>query len=144
MGAGTGLSGFKLPGSRSPVLGTLTRIGQDHLFAARKRGWAIRALPLFEWVAKKDEMQISKISKAQMLEYQRRYGNDGHISKVLGVTRQAVFQRRKTLGIPSMRSMNPRRDEKIKALFCKGMSVRDLVCRFGMSFSQVYRIVKNT
>ncbi|MBD3391020.1 MAG: hypothetical protein GF418_03100, partial [Chitinivibrionales bacterium] len=81
---------------------------------------------------------MARITKAQLVKLQRKYGTDERIGRKFGITRQAVHQLRKRLGLVSRRVKNPERNARIIALYDAGASGRDLAKRFDLSVSQVF------
>jgi Mor family transcriptional regulator len=84
---------------------------------------------------------MARMTKARLLALQRRLGADETIGRKLGVTRQAVHQMRKRLGIVSRRVKNPERNARVLAMYEAGRPARDLAERFAMSVSQTYRVI---
>ena len=87
-------------------------------------------------------MRISKLTRMQLRMYQRKYGNDARIAKVLGVTRQVIYHRRTQLGIPSLLALKPKRDRQIREMHEQGKTAREIASKFGLSSVQVYRIIR--
>ena len=84
---------------------------------------------------------MARITKGLLTKLQRKYGTDEKIGKRFGITRQAVHQLRKRLGLVSRRVKNPERNARIGAMDEAGTPARSLADRFGMSVSQTFRII---
>ncbi|HEX7510132.1 MAG TPA: hypothetical protein VF335_02435, partial [Chitinivibrionales bacterium] len=69
---------------------------------------------------------MPKISKSELIKLQKSLKTDEAIGKKFSITRQAVHQLRKKYGIPSNLAKNDERNEKILALYKKGVSGTDI------------------
>jgi DNA invertase Pin-like site-specific DNA recombinase len=81
------------------------------------------------------------VSKTELVKLQKQLGTDEAIAKKFKVTRQAIHQLRKKYGIESRYVDNPERNEKLVALYKKGMTGTELSKKYDMSVSQTYRII---
>jgi DNA invertase Pin-like site-specific DNA recombinase len=84
---------------------------------------------------------MPKISKSQLIKLQKELGTDEAIGDKFGITRQAVHQLRKRLGVGSLREKNPQRNERILAMYEKGKTAQEIAERFDISLSQTFRII---
>ena len=85
---------------------------------------------------------MARIGKSQLISLQRKLGTDEKIGKKFGISRQAVHQLRKRLGLVSRRVRNPERNARIVAMYAAGASARSLAEKFDLSLSQTFRIIK--
>jgi predicted DNA-binding protein YlxM (UPF0122 family) len=81
-------------------------------------------------------------TKTQLLKLQKNYKTDGAIGELYGISRQAVHQWRKKYAIKSLRELTEARNYQIKKSFKAGVSAQKLSNKFGLSLSQVYRVLK--
>lgn len=84
---------------------------------------------------------MARISKKQLLRLQQRYKSDTAIGRMLGITRQAVYQQRKKYGIPSVRDKQQERNQEILQLYRNGMSGIAIAKRLHLSITQTYRVL---
>jgi hypothetical protein len=84
---------------------------------------------------------IDKVSKSQLSKLQKAHKTDTRIGAALGVSRQAVHQLRKKLGVRTVSNEKPERDAEIAAAYIAGETGIAIAKRFGMSISQTYRII---
>jgi len=84
---------------------------------------------------------VPKVTKGQLYKLQKTHKTDVRIGRELGVTRQAVNQLRKKLGIAAASNDKPERDADIAAAYIAGEPVTAIVKKFGLSSSQTYRII---
>jgi len=83
------------------------------------------------------------VTKSELKKLQRKFSTDNAIGETLGVSRQAVHQLRNKYGIGKVPDRNRVRDAKIKSARKKGTPVNLISERFDLSFSQVYRLLKD-
>lgn len=86
-------------------------------------------------------MRMPKMSKAQFVKLQKAHKTDAAIGEALGVTRQAVHQLRKKLGVESSSADNSGRNTAIVQAYGSGMSGTAIAKKFGLSISQTYRVI---
>jgi hypothetical protein len=84
---------------------------------------------------------MPKVTKGQLYKLQKTHKTDVRIGRELGVTRQAVNQLRKKLGVSAAKTEKPVRDADIAAAYIAGEPVTAIVKKFGLSSSQTYRII---
>lgn len=84
---------------------------------------------------------MAKITKAKLIQLQKRLKTDDKIGKQFGITRQAVHQLRKKYGIESVIAKNAERNQKIVKAYKSGASGTTLAKKFKLSISQTYRII---
>jgi len=84
---------------------------------------------------------MPKVTKGQLYKLQKTHKTDVRIGRELGVTRQAVNQLRKKLGVAAASNDKPERDADIAAAYIAGEPVTAIVKKFGLSSSQTYRII---
>lgn len=91
----------------------------------------------------------STITKAKLLQLQKRFKVDAAIGNYLGVSRQAIHQLRQKYHIKKIANPKADRNKKIVALYKKRCRVENTthaiawVCvEYNLSVSQVYRILK--
>ncbi len=84
---------------------------------------------------------MARISKVELIRLQKKLKTDEAIGIKLGVTRQAVQQRRKKFGIGSSWGLNPERNKKILAMYKTGKTGTEISRKLGLSPSQVYRLI---
>lgn len=85
---------------------------------------------------------MPRISKSQLIRLQKTLKTDQKIGEKFGITRQAVYQIRNLYGIPSNPDRNKERNKKIAAAYKAGVSGIKIAEKFGLSPSQVYRIIR--
>ena len=85
---------------------------------------------------------MARIGKEQLIKLQKKYKTDAAIAKLYGLTRQAIAQQRKRFGIPAAKDKYDDRNNKVKALRDKGISVAKLAVKFKLSKMHIYRILK--
>jgi lambda repressor-like predicted transcriptional regulator len=78
-------------------------------------------------------MDCAKITKDEIIDYQKRFKTDTAIARALGVAKYVITANRKRYGIPSTRVLNEKRNECICDLYKKGMSIREISKRVGFS-----------
>jgi DNA invertase Pin-like site-specific DNA recombinase len=81
-------------------------------------------------------------TKTQLLKLQKRYKTDGAIGDLYGISRQAVHQWRTKYGIRSLRELTEARNYDIRKAYKNGSPVTKIANKFGLSYSQVYRILR--
>jgi DNA invertase Pin-like site-specific DNA recombinase len=86
---------------------------------------------------------MPRISKSELIKLQKKLKTDAAIGEKFGITRQAVHQLRKKLGIDSMIAKNDERNAKIIAMYKSGKSGRAIAEKFDLSVPQTYRIISN-
>lgn len=86
--------------------------------------------------------KLSELSSEEFLNLQKNFPTDEEIGDHFGVTRQAVHQMRKKLGIDSIRGNVGERDMCIRLDYSNGTSAPDLCKKYSLSQSQVYRILR--
>ncbi len=84
---------------------------------------------------------MAKITKAKLIQLQKRLKTDARIGDQYGITRQAVHQLRKKYDIESVIAKNAERNEKIIKAYESGVSGTSLAKKFKLSISQTYRII---
>jgi hypothetical protein len=84
---------------------------------------------------------MPKITKSQFVKLQKKYLTDAAIGEALGVTRQAVHQLRKKLGIESSLSDHRCRNAAIVEAYATGLAGTVVAKKFGLSISQTYRVI---
>ena len=77
-----------------------------------------------------------------LLALQKRWRTDAAIGQQNGVTRQAVHQWRERLGVPALMEKHDRRNAEICKAYQAGHKVPELVKKWRVSVSQVYRIIR--
>ncbi|MDR2578983.1 MAG: hypothetical protein LBC70_09310 [Chitinispirillales bacterium] len=83
-----------------------------------------------------------KITKTQFAKFQKRRMTDAAIAEELGVTRQAVYQMRRKLGLKSTSASGNRdRNEEIVKAYNAGMPGTAIAKKLGMSVTHTYRII---
>jgi hypothetical protein len=87
---------------------------------------------------------MARISKNQLVKLQKRYHTDRAIGKLYGITRQAVHQLRAKHGLPPVADRHADRDSQIIRFYVRGVPGPKLARRFGLSLSQIYRIVRGS
>jgi hypothetical protein len=76
-----------------------------------------------------------------MSRLQKFHRTDGRIGETLGVSRQAVHQLRKKLGVRTRQSDRKSRDAEIVAAYIAGETGIGIARRLGLSISQTYRVI---
>ena len=84
---------------------------------------------------------MAAVSKAELIRLQKTLKTDAAIGNKFGITRQAIHLLRKKYGIPSLRVKNYERNEKIIALYNKGVSGMEIAKKTDLSVAQTYRII---
>jgi predicted DNA-binding protein YlxM (UPF0122 family) len=84
------------------------------------------------------------ISRIELLKLQRRYKTDRAIGELFAITRQAVHQARVKLGIPPIEHPIEERNNKVQKYFTNGYKIAELMSKFNLSRSHVYRIIGKT
>ena len=87
---------------------------------------------------------MPKITKSELARLQKSLKTDAAIGEKFGITRQAIHQLRKKFGIASNLAKNDERNEKIIALFKKGLTGTAIAEKMKLSVSQTYRIINIT
>ncbi|NLD94576.1 MAG: helix-turn-helix domain-containing protein [Fibrobacter sp.] len=87
---------------------------------------------------------MARISKAELIKLQKKFGTDAKIGEEFGITRQAVHQLRKKYGIDSRTSSNPDRNKDMVDMRDSGHSVEAIAKKVKLSVPQTYRILKET
>jgi DNA-binding CsgD family transcriptional regulator len=86
---------------------------------------------------------MPKISKAALIKLQKALRTDEAIGRNLGISRWTVYSIRSAYGIPSSFGDNPRRNEKIVALYKQGMYGTDIAKKIGLTAPMVYKIIND-
>lgn len=81
-------------------------------------------------------------TKAKLQQLQKQYGADSNIAEAMGVSSRTVLNWRRQRGVPSIYFKNEIRNIDIKKKNAKGWSVQRICRKFGLSASQVYRILR--
>ncbi|MDR2693219.1 MAG: hypothetical protein LBB74_03280 [Chitinispirillales bacterium] len=84
---------------------------------------------------------VPKVTKGQMYRLQKTLKTDERIGHELKISRQAVHQLRKKLGVAAASTEKPERDAEIAAAYIGGETGIAIAKKFGMSISQTYRII---
>ncbi len=84
---------------------------------------------------------MARISKQQLLKLQKTLKTDQAIGRKYRISRQAVHQLRLKYGIKKVKNRNRERNEKIKAMYKKGMTGEKIAKKVGLSISQIYRVL---
>ncbi|MDR3012124.1 MAG: hypothetical protein LBU70_02800 [Chitinispirillales bacterium] len=84
---------------------------------------------------------MAKITKTQFVKLQKKHVTDARIGEALGVTRQAVHQLRKKLGIDSAVSTNRDRNAAIVQAYAAGEPGTSIAERYNLSVSHTYRVI---
>ncbi len=84
---------------------------------------------------------MARITKAKLIQLQKKLETDDKIGKQYGITRQAVYQLRKKYGIEPVIEKNVKRNQKIIEGYKAGKSGRALAREFKLSASQTCRII---
>lgn len=87
---------------------------------------------------------MPRFSKAELIRLRKKFKTDAAIGRKFKITRQYVYRMRKGYDIPAGLADTGGRNEKIIALFKKGMFGRAIAKKFGLSYSMIYRIIRNT
>jgi transposase len=83
-----------------------------------------------------------QMTKDKILTMQKTHKTDAAIGKEFGITRQAVYQFRKKLGLSFNREKYRERDQAIVKKYKSGISGTKIADEFKLSISQTYRIIK--
>ena len=86
---------------------------------------------------------MPKISKAALIKLQKALRTDEAIGRKLGISRWMAYSMRTSYGIPSSFGDNPRRNEKIVALYRQGMYGTDIAKKIGLTAPMVYKIIND-
>jgi biotin operon repressor len=86
---------------------------------------------------------MARISKEQLEKLQKKYATDEAVGKLFGISRQAVHQLRNKYGIAPVKDKHHERDEEIIRQYGQGISGTKLAPKFGLSISQVYRVINS-
>ena len=84
---------------------------------------------------------VPKVTKGQLYRLQKTLKTDERIGQELKISRQAVHQLRKKLGVAAASTEKPERDAEIAAAYIAGETGIAIAKKFGMSISQTYRII---
>jgi hypothetical protein len=84
---------------------------------------------------------MGKISKQELIRLQKKLCTDAAIGEKFGITRQAIHQLRKKYGIDSRYAKNDERNNKVVALYKKGLSGTAIAEKVGLSVSRTYKII---
>ncbi|MBL8029372.1 MAG: helix-turn-helix domain-containing protein [Fibrobacteres bacterium] len=84
---------------------------------------------------------MARISKVELIKLQKTLKTDAAIGEKFGISRQAVHQMRQKYGIDYNKGKNKERNEKIAALYKKGVAGTEIADQLDVSISQVYRII---
>jgi transposase-like protein len=84
---------------------------------------------------------MAKITKTLLVKLQKSLKTDVRIGEELGISRQAVHQWRKKLGVESLVSDKIDRNAAIVAAYEGGATGTEVAAKFGLSVSQTYRII---
>lgn len=87
--------------------------------------------------------RLADLKKRDLVKLVRQGVTDARIGKEYGVSRQAVHQLRKKLGVDARTERNEARNAKIVAMYNKGVPGTKIAKKFGLSVSQAYRILAN-
>lgn len=87
---------------------------------------------------------MQKFSKQEFLRLQKKLVTDEKIGEKFGVTRQAIFQIRRKLGIESCKTPKLERNQKIMELHAKGQTVNAIAEKVGLSVARVYVIIRTS
>lgn len=90
---------------------------------------------------KKMNPPMAGLTKKKLQTYVNKGMTDCMIGEMFGVTRQAVHQLRKRMGIASRTEVNEKRNAKMSAAYNRGWTVRRISEKFDVSISQTYRIL---
>ncbi|GBU21109.1 hypothetical protein R80B4_00998 [Fibrobacteres bacterium R8-0-B4] len=86
---------------------------------------------------------VPKVTKGQLCKLQKTLKTDERIGQELNMSRQAVHQLRKRLGVAAASTEKPERDAEIAEAYIAGETGIAIAKRFGMSISQTYRIINS-
>jgi hypothetical protein len=84
---------------------------------------------------------VPKVTKGQLCRLQKTLKTDERIGQELKMSRQAVHQLRKRLGVAAASTEKPERDAEIAEAYIAGETGIAIAKKFGMSISQTYRII---
>ncbi len=83
------------------------------------------------------------ISKAELINLQRRLKTDAAIAERFGILYWSVYKMRKKYGIPALIPDYIVRNKKIVGLYKKGTSGASLAKEYDLSNNQIYNIIRN-
>ena len=81
-----------------------------------------------------------KLTKEKLLELQKTHTTDQAIGALFGISRQAVHQCRKKYHVDTIEKHTDRNKE-IVAMYKKGVKPENIMKKFGISISQIYRVL---
>lgn len=84
---------------------------------------------------------MPRISKNQLIKLQKKYKTDESIGQLYGITRQAVHQLRVRYRLAPVTDKNDERNKEVIRQYESGISGAKLARKYGLSLSQIYRIV---
>ena len=84
---------------------------------------------------------MARISKVELIKLQKTLKTDAAIGEKFGISRQAVHQLRQKYELDYNKGKNKERNEKIAALYKKGVAGTEIANQLDVSISQVYRII---
>ena len=87
---------------------------------------------------------MKKWTAQSLLRLQKKHVTDEAIGKVMGCTRQAVFQQRVRLGVSSVVARNDKRNLVIAGMYHRNVPVIAIAKKFNLSIPQTYRIISLT
>lgn len=85
--------------------------------------------------------RLSGLKKKDFERFVKNDTTDEEIGRKYGVTRQAVAQMRWKLGVNARTERNKKRNDKIIAMYNRGLSGAKIAEKIGLSISQTYRIL---
>ena len=84
---------------------------------------------------------MAKVSKNQFVKLQKKHVTDARVGEALGISRQAVHQLRKKLGVESAAFDHKDRNSAIAKDYAAGEPGTAIAKKFGLSITQTYRII---
>ena len=84
---------------------------------------------------------MPRISKNQLIKLQKKYKTDESIGELYGITRQAVHQLRVRYGLAPVADKHDDRNKDVVRQYESGIPGSRLARKYGLSLSQIYRIV---
>ena len=87
---------------------------------------------------------MPEITKSELIRLQKKLKTDQVIGDKFGVTRQAIHQLRQRLGVDSRYVEHAARNEKIKALYKKGLTGPAIARKLGLSVAQTYNVIRGS
>ncbi len=87
---------------------------------------------------------MPRFSRAELIRLRKKFKTDAAIGRKFHISRQYVYRMRKGYAIPSGLADTGGRNKKIIALYKKGVFGRAIAKKFGLSYSMIYRIIRNT